>query len=83
MSKLDIITELYDDMELLKADGFDDAIIGVDTVGSRLVYSVDKVIMILKSQGLSEDEAYEHFEFNIEGAYVGEHTPIWCHDDFV
>lgn len=65
---------------LVTADGFDDAIIGV---GSRcgqpeiVVYSVEKVIAILEAQGLSNEEALEHFEFNIEGAWIGEKTPIW------
>jgi len=28
------------------------------------------------------EDAYEHFEFNVKGSYVGEQTPIWCEDDF-
>lgn len=64
---------------LLFADGFDDAIIGLgrqfNTVA--VVYDTDLVLGILISQGMTADEALEHFEFNIVGAYVGEHTPIF------
>jgi hypothetical protein len=38
--------------------------------------------MQLVSEGLTLEEAFEHFSFNIEGSYVGEQTPIWC-DDFL
>jgi hypothetical protein len=27
-----------------------------------------------------EEEALEHFDFNVSGSYVGELTPIWCDD---
>ena len=26
------------------------------------------------------EEAIEYFDFNIQAAYVGEQTPIWCMD---
>jgi hypothetical protein len=26
---------------------------------------------------MSEEEAWEYFDFNIAGAYVGEHTPFF------
>ena len=63
---------------MLKADGFDEAILGVDDKEERLIYSVDKVIESLCEQ-MSYEEAVEYFEFNIGGAYVGPHTPIWCY----
>lgn len=63
-------------VNFLKADGFDDAIIGVCR-GSILVYDKEKVIEALEKQGMSNDEAWEFFEYNIEGAYVGEQTPIF------
>jgi hypothetical protein len=28
------------------------------------------------------EDAVEYFSFNVEGAYVGEKTPIWCQDNF-
>jgi hypothetical protein len=31
-------------------------------------------------EGMSEEDAMEHFSYNVSGAYVGEKTPIWCYD---
>jgi|TARA_R110000796_G_scaffold41094_3_gene101439 hypothetical protein len=66
---------------MLKADGLDSAIIGV---GSRcgqkdlLIYDIDKVIWILMQRdGMTDEEAVEFFEFNIQGSWQGEETPIW------
>ena len=79
MNLLDKIIEHYYEEHLLKADGFDDAVIGIDYVNMRLIYSVKKVLDIL-SKDMSFEDALEYFEFNIQGSYVGEKTPIWCHD---
>lgn len=83
-NKKEIIADIYNDQELLVADGFDDAIIGVDEISYRVVYSVKKCIKILVGKfGIDdEDEAMEYFEFNVSGAYMGEKTPIWCYDIF-
>lgn len=75
MSILNKILDEYPDEGFLKADGLDDAIIGVWSE-ERLVYSVDKVIEILMND-MTEEEAIEFYEFNIECAYVGEKTPIF------
>ena len=64
--------------ELLKIDGFDDAIIGVEeSVEQKLIYDIDKIaeILITRDQ-MTEDDAYEYISFNITSAYVGEKTPI-------
>ena len=78
---IDRILEQYPEEEFLKADGFDEAIIGIDESSMRLVYSVKKCIEILTEDMLEED-ALEHFNFNVKGSYVGEKTPIWCEDNF-
>jgi hypothetical protein len=78
---LEQIIGRYSDESFLKADGLDNAIIGVDDASMRLVYSVSKCIAILRND-MTIEEAIEHFEFNVRGAYVGEKTPIWCEDDF-
>lgn len=75
------IIEKYEDETFLKADGFDEAIIGVDEHSMRLIYSVKKCIEILCRE-MSEEDAIEHFSFNVSGSYVGEQTPIWCEDIF-
>jgi hypothetical protein len=75
MSTLKKILNLYPDEGFIKINGFDDAIIGI-TTDSKLVYSIDTIINILMKD-MSEDDAYEYFYFNIEGAYLGEQTPIY------
>jgi len=78
------IMEAYPDEMFLKADGFDEAIIGVASdmnVPVRLVYSVKKCIEILM-RDMNYETAREHFDYNVSGGYVGEQTPIWCNDDF-
>lgn len=64
---------------LLFADGFDDCIIGVtDDFGTiRVIYSVDKMIESLMSDGGSYEDAREYLEFNTLTAWVGESTPIY------
>ena len=67
--------------QLLFADGFDDAIIGVDLHSMRIIYSVSRCIEILQVD-MNEEDAAEYFDFNVLNAYVGEQTPIWCNDNF-
>tara|TARA_R100000315_G_C5190214_1_gene110870 strand:+ start:216 stop:455 length:240 start_codon:yes stop_codon:yes gene_type:complete len=74
------IVERYDDEEFLKADGFDDAVIGVCHTSRRLIYSYAKCIEILLNEGMDEIDAIEHLSFNVINGYVGEKTPIWCID---
>jgi len=74
-SKLEQILELYPDDTFKIADGFDDAIIGVDDNNLKIVYDIYKVIDILIKDGMTDDEAIEFYEYNIAGSYVGENTP--------
>lgn len=76
---LEIILEIYSEEELLIADGFDEAVIGIDENSLRIIYSVKKCIEIL-TKDMSEEDALEYFNYNVSGAYVGEKTPIWCQD---
>ena len=68
---------------MLKADGFNEAIIGmcmdIATGGERIIYDANKCIDILIEQGMTDDEAIEYFEFNVGGSYVGGSTPIWMY----
>ena len=72
-----MIPNMNDD-ELLKIDGFDDAIIGVqESIERKLVYDIDKIAEILMTEEkMSEEDAYDYISFNITSAYVGEKTPI-------
>jgi hypothetical protein len=31
---------------------------------------------------MTAEDAIEHFQFNVAGAWVGEKTPIWCEDSY-
>lgn len=80
---LEEIIEAYPDETFLKADGLDEAIIGVDQDSCRLIYSINKCLDILmKGYDVDYEEAIEYFNFNVSGAYMGEKTPIWCEDNF-
>ena len=66
--------------EALLADGFEDALMGVGVIFNRSLatYDMRKCIDILiKRDGMTEEEAVEYFEFNGTGSYVGENTPIF------
>lgn len=82
-NKREVILQVFDDFEIVTADGFDDAILGMDESSGRVIYSVSKCIEILMDQDMTEGEAMEYFHYNVSGAYVGELTPIWCCDLFL
>ena len=85
MTNLDEIIEQFPDEEILKADGFDNCILGYEynqDGNIRLIYSVKAMLDELVLEGMTAEDAIEHFEYNIRGGYVGEKTPIWCQDDF-
>tara|TARA_R110000822_G_scaffold47155_4_gene125272 strand:+ start:5678 stop:5917 length:240 start_codon:yes stop_codon:yes gene_type:complete len=77
---IDKILDWFPEDDLLIIDGFDEAIIGIETNSARVIYSVTKCIEILK-QEMSLEDALDYFHFNIEGAYLGDKTPIYCMDE--
>ena len=79
---LDEIIDNFPDNTFLKADGFDEAVIGLDDSTMRLIYSVSKCINILVNGGMSQFDALEYFNYNVSGSYMGEQTPIWCWDTY-
>jgi hypothetical protein len=81
---LEQLLEYFEEEEFLKADGFDEAVIGVEESSMRLIYSVTKCLEILvTNEEMSLEEAIEYFDFNVRSAYVGDKTPIWCEDGFM
>lgn len=66
---------------MLKADGFDAALIGLGRRCSQedvLVYDFDKAVKILVDRDkMAVDEAMEFLEYNTLGAWVGEETPLF------
>lgn len=73
-------------MKKIKTDHFPGALIGIAIISREgllnevPVYSVKKILTELVSYGMSRDEAYEYFNFNIEGAYLGPATPVYVYD---
>ena len=68
----------------LLADGFDEALVGVLRRCGQpeiLAYSYEKAVEILVDRGATHEEAVEHLEFNVVGAWVGEGTPAWLMGD--
>ena len=71
---------------MLKFDGFDYALMGQSEVwvpnggGAALVtkaiYDGERMVKTLVSKGMDEAEAREYISFNVEGAYLGQETPI-------
>jgi len=74
---------MNDDKPLL-ADGFDSAVLGLSrgSLGADVaVYSIDRCINILvKRDGMSEDEAIEYMNFNVLDAFMGPMTPIFVYE---
>ena len=66
-----------------KWDGFDSAIIGMASIWNGnervdvLVYDIYRMVEQLTiGDGMSQDEALEYIDFNIEGTYIGKDTPV-------
>ena len=65
---------------LLEPADMDAALAGLVATGGKApvtCYDRDMVIDILMKDGMDRDEAEEFFSFNIEGAYMGEGTPVY------
>jgi hypothetical protein len=67
---------------VLLADGLDGAFVGLSGDGVA-IYDINKCIEILMKNTEGEEDPYvtawEHFWYNVAGAYVGEKTPIWAY----
>lgn len=59
---------------------FDRAIVGYTVVGGEevVVYSdIEIVELLCQEDGMTLDEAWEYYDFNIAGAYLGPDTPLY------
>ena len=69
--------------DALICDGFDEAIIGVAeriNLGPVAAYSVEKIIQILMERdGMTYEDAYEFFSYNIIGSWMGDYTPVFIY----
>lgn len=71
--------------DALVLEDYKDALVGiVRTHKGNFVacYDADKCIdTIAKMEGVDDRvQAVEHFEFNVEGSYVGEHGPVFIYE---
>ena len=72
---------------MLKADGFDKAIIGqtydIAVQEERLIYSIDKCVSILiERDGMNSEEAIEYMDFNVLGAYISKDQPLFLSEEY-
>lgn len=74
------LVDLMMDEDLLFADGFDSAILGVDINSHRVVYSYALMAEQLILEGMTYEDAIEYLDFNVVCAYVGERTPIYIYE---
>jgi hypothetical protein len=68
---------------LLLPSEYDKAIVGLGLKFNEysVVYNAAKCISVLvKTHGMTYEEAVEYFEFNIEGSYLGVNTPTFIVD---
>ena len=68
------------DIEIMLADGFDEAFIGVGYQFNKTIAVYDKqrcLQVLVDRDGMTHDEASEYFEFNVNGSYVGPLTPVF------
>ena len=75
----EILSEI--DENLLMADGFDEAIIGISTIKNSetvVCYDYNECVNILmKKHDMTYDDALEYMEYNVVDAYVGKKTPAF------
>jgi len=78
--KLQFIYEGYPDV--LIADGFDKAIMGIverSGMNPVVLYNKNKCIDIMvKRDGMTEEEAIEFYYYNIVGSHMGDYTPCFA-----
>jgi len=73
------VDDNFPQQDILIADGFEEAFIGVaEQFNTTIaVFDKQKCIDLLMKQDMSFGDANEYFEYNVQGAYVGENTPAF------
>ena len=70
-----------DNEGLVLAHGLEAAFLGLvmrfNVLDPIACYDYDLVIQSFIEEGMTEEEAIEHFEYNVIGAWVGERTPCF------
>jgi hypothetical protein len=76
-----ILDDVYEGMVVL--DGFNDCILGRITQAQtepKILYSITCILSKLRESGMTFDEAYDYFEFNIMGLNGKESFPAFLMD---
>ena len=73
------VNNTFQDEEILMADGFEEAFMGVAMQFNNPmpIFDYDKCIEILRKQGMSFVDAEEYMSFNVTGAWIGKGTPAY------
>ena len=80
MNKREELSENYPDLLVMDPIYLDEAIVGVATrIGLEAIcYDTNKIIeLLMKHEGMTDEEAIEHFEYNMKGSWVGKTTPVF------
>ena len=80
MNKREELSKEYPDLLVMNPTYLDEAIIGVvSRINlSAICYDTNKVIeLLIQHEGMTDEEAIEHFEYNMKGSWVGETTPVF------
>jgi hypothetical protein len=76
---LNALAKIYGENALEKIEGLDDAVIGVDVITNRLIYSVKKCVSILKTK-MTTEQAIDFFYADIFSEKATEQKVIFCED---
>jgi len=70
-----------DDREIMYCDGLEDAFVGLSmrfNDGPLATYDIEKIVRILMERdGMDELAAWDFYEVNIVGAWIGDRTPVF------
>jgi len=77
-SRKELLRQL-EEWECLVMPEYEEALIGISMCTQpKAVYNAESIIHVLMRQDeMNYQDAREHFEFNIQGSYVGDKTPIY------
>lgn len=88
MTREDIAERYSDEADnilFLDEPWYDGALLGVIEIDDIhvAVYSSEKCVnLIVENMKLSYEEAYEHFYYNVQSAYMGVYSPRFVDDEF-
>jgi len=72
--------EIPEHLMVMDPEYFDEAIIGIVTRMDleAVCYDEQQVIeLLMNHDGMDYEEAIEYMDFNMKGAWIGEHTPVF------